>query len=1501
MEGNNNNNDEKKTARSWEDLKAHLEETQQVSAKTWTAKLQSNDVAWFARLGVSREEMEVLRSAEQSTKSAKQRLLQHVLQKICLEDVFPELLQLTDAQMEKTTLDSKELKDRGEEEERKKAVLAVALVVVEAGTEEQTVQLMQFCSSIESLKNSQRLCKAMGWDRVPEQIALLQKGWPLVRPVLDEEYKLDDGRLARHDGLELAPATETTRVMRGRIWENGARRGFCVIKKVTSGDGRIEKEAERMQRVQDGGWLFAKMLSSKRLKDVIVMEYGRCGSLEDGLVKLQGERLQEETAKKILKEVADGLTWLHKKGWAHRDMKSKNVVLFCACVDDACEGWGAKRQHAMQAKLIDFEGLANSEECKKEKFKGTQYYLWPELEKKDGWGSLEEWQASDWYAFGVIGMDIVEGMRGKFVKRSSVPNDFEGQTGDGPFVQNLLVLLKNLVTRPLEQMTLGVSDDLDRKLVISPSAGSGQRSLEQRLQNVKEELCKLYVRNIDLHRMLEERLFLKDVFLEPRVVHWDPKSDLSSTGRLKLPQVNVLAKKGHVALWGKAGAGKSSLCQWMAWEWSQGRLKDVEWLVYLDLPGSIELLQKRSHAEGADQRGDWSLFDLLNAYWRGKKVISMDKDEKEAERIVEAMEDKWILVLDGLDEAKAKSDARVAKLLGNIRDDRWNDVRRAKMVLLAGRPPERKEEAVVGRWTELEIVGLGEEERRKYVEKMFSDRPELAHQVMKEMETEPLNDLACVPLQLQMICFARGLGSEEQFNGLADLYSKTLSLFLRREVYLKEREVATVEDKEKIVCLKRILEDMAGEEGVLFEEKDVQLLSRSGIVYRLDEMSKEDKKKALLADIEDSVDEAPKWKWYHTSFKDFYQARRAVRLVEELGKDASDWDRAVCFNKSLGKANVLCCRLAMWTAKEAGKKNCTDLFRGCFWGWLMVMTEEVVNDGFWLSKELEGWKEAALFLSNVNSDGLDEKLFSGALFMSGRCFDRMGCWNDALKRYDECHEVHKRVFGLHHANYLKTLHIIALVYHNKGQYDEALKRFKECRELQKRVLGPEHPSYLTTLNDIAIVYNSKGQYDEALKLFEECREVMKRVLGPEHPDYLATLGNIALVYNLKGQYDEALKLYEECQEVRKRVLGPEHPDYLTMLNNIALVYISKRKYDDALKRCEECCELGKRVLGPEHPNYLSMLNNFAFVNFSVNKYDEALKRYQECLEVRKRVLGPEHPNYLVTLNNIALVYRSKGQYDEALKLFEECREVMKRVLGPEHPSYVTALSNIALVYNSKGLYDEALKLHEECREVRKRVLGPEHPSYLTTLSNIALVFKSKGLYNESLKLHEECLQLQKMVLGPEHPDYLVTLSQLADVHNLKGESDESLNLFQECSPSQLRLLGAEHPNYLKTLGRIAFVFQQKGQYDEALKRYEECLEVQKRVLGPEHPDYLMTLHAVAVVHIALNNLEAAYPFLRVCVASARKIRFFCADEWERELNGIEQQMNFVAVKSKERK
>ena len=113
------------------------------------------------------------------------------------------------------------------------------------------------------------------------------------------------------------------------------------------------------------------------------MELGGYTSLHGYLKTKLGRKINEEEAKKLFKQTVEGISYLHKKNVAHRDIKLENILLD-----------GSKT-----IKIID---LGFSIVTQKDKllniFCGTPSYMSPELATK------KEYQGShaDVWALGVL-------------------------------------------------------------------------------------------------------------------------------------------------------------------------------------------------------------------------------------------------------------------------------------------------------------------------------------------------------------------------------------------------------------------------------------------------------------------------------------------------------------------------------------------------------------------------------------------------------------------------------------------------------------------------------------------------------------------------------------------------------------------------------------------------------------------------------------------------------------------------------------------------------------------------------------------------------------------------------------------------------------------------------------------------------------------------------------------------------------------------------------------
>lgn len=83
---------------------------------------------------------------------------------------------------------------------------------------------------------------------------------------------------------------------------------------------------------------------------IVVMEKVLEGHLDDAITKLDG--LTEKSIFYIIKQLFSALNYLHKKGIAHRDLKSENIMI--SLIEPFSEG---SEDMKLQIKLIDF-GLA---------------------------------------------------------------------------------------------------------------------------------------------------------------------------------------------------------------------------------------------------------------------------------------------------------------------------------------------------------------------------------------------------------------------------------------------------------------------------------------------------------------------------------------------------------------------------------------------------------------------------------------------------------------------------------------------------------------------------------------------------------------------------------------------------------------------------------------------------------------------------------------------------------------------------------------------------------------------------------------------------------------------------------------------------------------------------------------------------------------------------------------------------------------------------------------
>lgn len=158
---------------------------------------------------------------------------------------------------------------------------------------------------------------------------------------------------------------------------------------------RFLTEARQAARLTHPGIVPIYEVAAEDGQPYIAMAYLPGGSLAQRLAgaPLSEARLPVEMALDILKQVAEALTYAHKKKLLHRDVKPANILF----------------DEENRALLADFglvKSLAETGMTTVDRLTGTREYMAPEL-----WNNGELSPATDIYALGVVAYELLAGRR----------------------------------------------------------------------------------------------------------------------------------------------------------------------------------------------------------------------------------------------------------------------------------------------------------------------------------------------------------------------------------------------------------------------------------------------------------------------------------------------------------------------------------------------------------------------------------------------------------------------------------------------------------------------------------------------------------------------------------------------------------------------------------------------------------------------------------------------------------------------------------------------------------------------------------------------------------------------------------------------------------------------------------------------------------------------------------------------------------------------------------
>ena len=248
---------------------------------------------------------------------------------------------------------------------------------------------------------------------------------------------------------------------------------------------------------------------------------------------------------------------------------------------------------------------------------------------------------------------------------------------------------------------------------------------------------------------------------------------------------------------------------------------------------------------------------------------------------------------------------------------------------------------------------------------------------------------------------------------------------------------------------------------------------------------------------------------------------------------------------------------------------------------------------------------------------------------------RDGRHRDAIRHLEELVARTQQVLGVDHLSTLSARNDLANALGASGSQHRAHQLLSGVADDTSRIYGEDHPASLLAMHNLANSNADLGHHDEALALRERVLAQRERLLGPDAAPTVSARSNLANSLSALGRAEEAMALRERVVEVRRATLGEDDPQTLGALNNLANSYADLARHDDALRVRREVLDGRERRLGAEHPQTMTARNNLANSLAALGRHDEARAERERTLADCERILGPEHPHTLTARANLA--------------------------------------------------------------------------------------------------------------------------------------------------------------------------------------------------------------------------------------------------------------------------
>lgn len=333
----------------------------------------------------------------------------------------------------------------------------------------------------------------------------------------------------------------------------------------------------------------------------------------------------------------------------------------------------------------------------------------------------------------------------------------------------------------------------------------------------------------------------------------------------------TISHTNRVLITGRAGVGKSTLCQFIVNQWAQNKLWQDRYQGIFRIP--LRNLVNTNYTANRE----YALIEIINRECFADRLS--DAEQKQLDVDLKNHPEKFLIILDGYDELSTQAeDQYLVKQVERLMQ--------YPEVIITSRPQYVSSFAASKK---LEIIGFSAENIERYVDSFFKNNKEQAISLKQQLEAQALlKSLSHVPLNLELICSAWQKNNWQAGVSLTQLY-QNLVYWLQYRYLKKFHQDYNSSSKQQILddLTSGQIEDLCSE-WLTNLEKIAWEMRQTGLIYihksRLWAGSHKQLRDSGLLRL---TSDKQFYYFAHLTLQEFFAARCVARIIQNVGSQGN--------------------------------------------------------------------------------------------------------------------------------------------------------------------------------------------------------------------------------------------------------------------------------------------------------------------------------------------------------------------------------------------------------------------------------------------------------------------------------------------------------------------------------------------------------------------------------------------------------------------------------------